>query len=58
MRIKKRKHSKEEMIGARVNKEEFNKIKLNANLYTEGNLSEWIVYAALNCKPNKTDLEN
>ena len=56
MRLKKQKDNKNETIGARVNNEQLNKIKLNANIYTDGNLSEWLVYAALNCKPQKKDL--
>lgn len=57
MRLKKNKKNKSELIAARVSVEELNKIKTKANIYAEGNISQWIVYSALNCKPKKTDLE-
>lgn len=58
MRLKKEKKNKNEMIAARVSKQQLNKIKINANLYTDGNISEWILYASINCKPKKKDIEN
>jgi hypothetical protein len=35
-----------------------NKIKLKANMYTEGNVNEWIVFASTNHKPHKNDFED
>ncbi len=58
MRLKKKKHNKNNFIAARLNEKEFKRIKLKANLYTEGNLSEWLIHAALNHRPRTDDLEN
>ena len=32
-------------------------IQTKANLYTDGNLSEWMLHASLNYMPNKEELE-
>jgi len=57
MKIKKRRALRDNVVAARVTQKEFNKMKLSANLYTEGNVSEWMIYAALEYKPKKADLE-
>ncbi|MCP3684535.1 MAG: hypothetical protein GY861_17860 [bacterium] len=57
MRLKKKNNTKTETISFRVSKSELNKMKIKAQLYTEGNLSEWIVFSTLNHRPNKGDFE-
>lgn len=57
MRIKKKNKTKTKFIGARASDREENEIKLKANIYTEGNISEWIIYAACNHIPRSEDLE-
>jgi len=57
MRIKKKKKTKSEWIACRVSKEEQNDIKIKANLYTEGNVSEWLIHAARNYAPKREELE-
>lgn len=57
MRLKKNKNTKSITKNFRVNHKELNKMKLKANVYCEGNLSEWIIYAAINHRPKGSDLE-
>ena len=57
MRLKKKKNTKGKFIGFRVNESEYNRIKIKAGLYTEGNISEWVLYAALRYKPVKEEME-
>ena len=57
MRLKKRKNNKVKTIASRVTETEFNKIKLKAGLYAEGNVSDWLAIAALKYKPEKKDLD-
>ena len=57
MRLKKKKKAKENFIGLRTSEKEHNNIKMKANLYTDGNVSEWLVYAGLNYKPKKEEME-
>lgn len=57
-RLKRKKNYKTEYIGVRMNKEQRNEIQLKANLYTDGNLSEFVLYSALNFEPNYEDLED
>lgn len=56
-RLRKDKNYKTNYIGARCTEEHANEIKLKANLYTDGNLSEYVLYAALNFKVEFEDLE-
>jgi len=58
MKLKKRINNKKKILGFRVNEIEFNKIKLKANLYCNGNISNWLASAALNYKPNREELED
>ena len=58
MRLKKPQKNKTDNLVFRCTKEERNQIKRKANIYTEGNLSEWILFAALNCVPDKNDFED
>lgn len=57
MRIKKNKKTKEKMISVRVSEDEYNSMKIKAHLYTEGNLSEWIVFSSSKYKPQKEEIE-
>ena len=57
-RLKKKKVYKTRFIGVRCNDEQYNEIKLKANLYTEGNVSEYVLHAALNYEVSRDDLEN
>jgi len=57
MRLKKRKNNKLKTITFRVTEKEYNKIKLKAGLYTDRNISEWVGSAALNYRPDKSDIE-
>lgn len=56
-RLKKDKIYKTEFIGIRCTEEQANEIKIKANIYTEGNVSEYVLYAALNFEVNYEDLE-
>lgn len=58
MRLKKKKERKEDQIQIRCKTSEKNEIQAKANLYTEGNLSEFILYAAKNYVPSKKELQN
>ena len=57
MRLKKTKNNKSETVSFRISIEKLNKIKMKAQLYTNGNLSEWITFAATTRKPAKDDFE-
>ena len=58
MRLKRKKAIKKtEFLICRCKKTEKNKIKRKANLYCEGNVSEWLIHASINYLPNKEDLE-
>lgn len=37
----------------RCTEEQANRIQMTADIYCDGNLSEWILYAALNCHRKK-----
>lgn len=56
-RIKRNKNYKTKFIGVRCTDEEYNKVKIRANLYTEGNLSEYVLYSSINFKVESSDLE-
>lgn len=58
MKLKKRNQNKKKILGFRVTEAEYNKIKIKANLYCDGTISNWLVNAALNYKPNRNDFEN
>lgn len=57
MRLKKQNKNKVSRISARCTQEEENKVQQKANIYTEGNLSEYVLFAALNFVPSKEDFE-
>lgn len=44
------------MIAARVSDAEYKAIEQKAKKYADGNVSEWIRYAAVNMEPKKDDL--
>lgn len=57
MRLKKQKEYKTQFIGLRCTDEQYNKIKTAALLYTEGNISEFCLYALINFEIDSDDLE-
>ena len=57
MRLKTEKTIKNESIRFRVEDHKKNKLQQKANIYTDGNLSEYLVYAGLNFVPSKDDFE-
>lgn len=57
MRLKKKKEPKTERITFRCTKKEFNAISRKALLYTEGNVSEYTLFASLDFVPDKDDFE-
>lgn len=57
IRLKKlARNMKTEYIGIRMTEAEINEVKLKANIYTEGNVSQWMLYCALNYKPSSREL--
>lgn len=56
MRLKKEDNIKNDKITVRVSNMQLNKLKAKANVYCDGNLSEWILYAALHFIPSKEEL--
>ncbi len=57
MRLKKLKEPKSCLKTFRLKLTEKHEIQQKANIYTDGNVSEWLIYAALNHIPRKKDLE-
>lgn len=57
MRFKKDKKYKTKVISIRCTESEYNLIKRYSNLYTEGNLSEYIIYCSTHYKSNEEDIE-
>lgn len=57
MRLKRPVKNKIETIGVRCTKDEKHAIQGKANIYTEGNLSEFMIYASLNFVAGKEDFE-
>ena len=57
MRLKKGKNNKVCRTTFRSTEMEMNKIQQKANIYTDGNLSEYILFASLNFVPSKEDFE-
>ena len=58
MRLRKNKNNKNGRTSFRRTEEEINKIQQKANIYTDGNISEYILFAALNFVPSKEDFED
>lgn len=58
LRIKKTKRAERRNLTLRVTEAELNLIRRKALVHTDGNISEWIRYAAQACSPRKNDLEN
>lgn len=56
MRLKRKKEYRTEHLRVRCKEEIKNELQRKANIYTEGNLSEYILFAALNFVPKKSDL--
>jgi hypothetical protein len=57
VRIKKVKRETRSNLTIRLSQIEYNQVLQKALTYTEGNISEWVRYAAQNCMPRKADLE-
>lgn len=57
MKLKKEKKNKTARVNFRCTEADLNSIQLKANLYTEGKLSEYIVYASKNFVASKEDFE-
>lgn len=58
MRLKRPLELKSERIDLRLTKSQKAKLKQKATLYCEGNMAEWVLYAALNFVPGREDLED
>lgn len=58
MKLKKHNRNKIDSVHFRCTRDERMAMKRKAALYSEGNLSEYIIYAALNFVPDKTDFED
>ena len=56
-RIKKNRIYRTEYVAFRCTPEEKKLLKLKSNIFTEGNMSEYILYAALNYNVKYNDLE-
>lgn len=56
-RLKSDKIYKTEFIGIRCTEEQLNEIKIKAHIYSGGNMSEYVLYAASNFEVNYEDLE-
>lgn len=57
MRLKRAQKNKTETKKFRCTKREENALQRKANIYTEGNLSEYMIYAGLNFVAGKEDFE-
>jgi len=57
MKLKNKKQLKNKFCAFRCTEKDFYNIKRNALLYSEGNISEYMLYAALNYKVLNSDLE-
>lgn len=57
MRLKRPDQRKNERLDMRCTPEEKNVIKRKAALYCDGNINEYVRYAALNFVPGKEDFE-
>jgi len=55
LRLKKVKKDLKTNFTLRMSAEEYNNIQQKALVHTNGNVSEWIRYAAQNCTPRKSD---
>jgi len=57
LRLKKVKPESRTNVTVRLTKKEYNNVLQKALVHTEGNVSEWVRYAAQNCTPSRRDLE-
>lgn len=57
LRLKSLKEKKDEAVGFRCKEFDKNSLQGKADLYTGGNLGEWLIYAGLNYVPSKDELE-
>jgi len=58
MRLKRAEKNKSLTISVRCRQEDANKIKQKANIYCDGNISEYLTFAALNFVPGQEDFED
>lgn len=58
MRLKRPVDFKSERLDLRITKKHKNMIRQKAQLYCDGNMAEWVVYASLNFVPGGEDLED
>lgn len=58
MRLKRPQQNKTSRFDIRLTEENRNKIQTKANLYCEGNVTEYMVYASLHFVPGKEDFED
>lgn len=58
MKLKKTKTNKVVPVSFRCTEKEFNKLKQKANIYTEGNVSAYLVFAGIAFVPSKDDFED
>ena len=56
--LKKLQDEKRKNFTMRMSQEELKTLQAKADLYTNGNLSEWIRYAAFNYQPKKSELSD
>lgn len=57
LRLKSQNISKDSQHTFRCTSEEMNKIRQKAELYTGGNISQWVLYCAMNYVPSGDELE-
>jgi len=56
-RLKNNKTYRTSYVGIRCTEVEKNRLQLKANIYSEGNLSAYMLYAALNYSVKRSDLQ-
>jgi len=58
LRLKKVKRESRHNMTFRISEKEYNAVLRKAAVHTDGNVSEWVRYAAQNFTPRRSDLEN
>lgn len=58
LRLKKVKRESRRNMTFRISEKEYNAVLRKASVHTNGNVSEWVRYAAQNFTPRKADLES
>lgn len=57
MKLKSTKENKDDLVRARCTKKVKNALQRKANIYTDGDLSAYLLFAGLNFVPGKEDFE-